>query len=104
MGQDQLYEVQPGQVPGPALGSHQPHAMLTLPPIRQSRLALTLPSGRGGHVLVAHRGQGVLLRKMLKAVGGPTQRGWEHCGARDVWSYFNDHPALPYLLTKRPNL
>jgi len=28
MGQGQLYEVQPGQVPGPALGSHQPHGML----------------------------------------------------------------------------
>ena len=28
MGRGQLYEVQQGQVPGPALGSQQPHAML----------------------------------------------------------------------------
>jgi len=28
MGQGQLYEVQQGSVPGPALGSQQPHAML----------------------------------------------------------------------------
>lgn len=27
-GQGQLYEVQQGQVPGPALGSQQPHAVL----------------------------------------------------------------------------
>ena len=28
MGRGQLYDVQQGQMPGPALGSQQPHAML----------------------------------------------------------------------------
>ena len=30
MGRDQLYEIQQGQVPGPALGSQQPHAIYKL--------------------------------------------------------------------------
>ena len=42
MGRGQLYEVQQGQVPGPALWSQQPHVMLQA----LERVAGKLPSGK----------------------------------------------------------
>jgi len=43
MGRGQLYEVQQGQMTGPALGSQQPHATLQA----WGRVAGKLPSGKG---------------------------------------------------------
>ena len=43
MGQGQLYEVQQGQMPRPALRSQQPHAML----LAWRRVAGKLPKGKG---------------------------------------------------------
>ncbi|KAM9637659.1 uncharacterized protein ACIBXB_013210 [Morphnus guianensis] len=48
MGPGQLYEVQQGQVPGPALGSQQPHAALQA----WGRVAGKLPRGKGPGVFV----------------------------------------------------
>jgi len=43
MGQGQLYEIQQGSVPGPALESQQPHATLQA----WGRVAGKLPDGKG---------------------------------------------------------
>jgi len=48
MGRVQLYEVQQGQMLGPALGSQQPHATLQV----WGRVAGKLPSGKRSWVLV----------------------------------------------------
>ncbi|NXL52408.1 TNC18 protein, partial [Podilymbus podiceps] len=51
MGRDQLHEVQQGQVPGPALGSHQPQATLRA----WGGAAGKLPGGKGPGGLVTSR-------------------------------------------------
>lgn len=64
-------------------------------------------AGSSGSVPGVIRGPGVLQWKVLQAAGVPGQGGREHGGAQNAQRglvVFYNHPALPHLLIKMPNL
>jgi len=71
MGQGQLYEVQQGQISGPALQSQQPHATLQA----YGRVAGELPSGKDLGVLV----------NIEPAVCPGGREGQQHPGLYQEW-------------------
>jgi len=75
MGQGQLYEVQQGQMPSPALGSQQPHATLRA----WGGVAGELPSGKGPW------GVGRQLAEHEPAVCPGGQEGQWHPGLDQEW-------------------